>query len=74
MARDWLKGVSNYYDVIVIGSGLAGLTGANYLAKNGHSVLLLEHHYQYGGMYSSVPVATTVTVALVKFNCVGSIE
>jgi len=50
MARDWLEGVSNYYDVIVIGSGLAGLTGANYLAKNGHSVLLLEHHYQYGGL------------------------
>ncbi len=50
MARDWLKGVSSYYDVIVIGSGLAGLTGANYLAKNGHSVLLLEHHYQYGGL------------------------
>ena len=50
MARDWLTGVSEYYDVIVIGSGLAGLTGANCLAKNGHSVLLLEHHYQYGGL------------------------
>ncbi len=50
MARDWLKGVSDYYDVIVVGSGLAGLTGANCLAKNGHSVLLLEHHYQYGGL------------------------
>jgi len=49
-ARDWLKGVSEYYDVVVIGSGLAGLTGANQLAKNGHSVLLLEHHYQYGGL------------------------
>ena len=50
MARDWLKGVSDYYDVIVIGSGLGGLTSANYLAKCGHSVLLLEHHYQYGGL------------------------
>ncbi len=50
MARDWLKDVSDYYDVIVIGSGLGGLTGANYLAKCGHSVLLLEHHYQYGGL------------------------
>ncbi len=50
MAKDWLEGVSDYYDVIVIGSGLAGLTGANYLAKNGHTVLLLEHHYQYGGL------------------------
>ena len=38
------------YDVIVIGSGLAGLTSANTLAKAGHRVLLLEHHYQLGGM------------------------
>ena len=50
MAKDWLKGVEDYYDVIVIGSGLGGLTGANYLAKNGHKVLLLEHHYQFGGL------------------------
>ncbi len=52
MNVDRLEGINNYYDVIVIGSGLAGLTGANYLAKQGHSVLLLEHHYQYGGLAS----------------------
>jgi len=50
MAKDFLKGTKDHYDVIVIGSGLAGLTGANVLAKQGHSVLLLEHHYQLGGM------------------------
>jgi len=50
MAKDWLEGVSDEYDVIVIGSGLGGLSGANYLAKNGHRVLLLEHHYQFGGL------------------------
>lgn len=50
MAKDWLEGVSDEYDAIVIGSGLGGLSGANYLAKNGHKVLLLEHHYQYGGL------------------------
>lgn len=52
MAIDRLKGINDYYDVIVIGSGLGGLTGANYLAKQGHSVLLLEHHYQFGGLAS----------------------
>ena len=38
------------YDVIVIGSGLGGLTSANRLAAAGHSVLLLEHHIQLGGL------------------------
>jgi phytoene dehydrogenase-like protein len=50
MAHDWLKGVGDSYDVVVIGSGLAGLTGANCLAKCGRTVLLLEHHYQFGGL------------------------
>ena len=48
--RDHLKGNKDYYDVVVVGSGLGGLTGANCLAKQGHSVLLLEHHYQFGGL------------------------
>ncbi|MBC76946.1 MAG: phytoene dehydrogenase [Halobacteriovoraceae bacterium] len=37
------------YDVVVIGSGLAGMTAANKLAKNGRSVLLLEAHNKLGG-------------------------
>ncbi|MCA9037973.1 MAG: NAD(P)/FAD-dependent oxidoreductase [Planctomycetaceae bacterium] len=50
MPRDFLKNARDSYDVIVIGSGLAGLTSANILARQGYSVLLLEHHYQLGGM------------------------
>ncbi|MCC6572402.1 MAG: NAD(P)/FAD-dependent oxidoreductase [Planctomycetes bacterium] len=38
------------YDVVVIGSGLAGMTGANVLAKQGRKVLLVEQHYNFGGM------------------------
>lgn len=50
MAKDWLKGAKSAYDTIVVGSGLAGLTAANKLAKLGHQVLILEHHYNLGGL------------------------
>jgi len=42
--------IHDRYDAIVIGSGLGGLTCANRLACAGHSVLLLEHHIQLGGL------------------------
>ncbi len=38
------------YDIIVIGSGLAGLTAANILGRSGHRVLLLEQHFKLGGL------------------------
>ncbi len=42
--------VDAQYDVIVIGTGLGGLTAANRLAYCGHKVLLLEHHHRLGGL------------------------
>jgi phytoene dehydrogenase-like protein len=42
--------LDSYYDAIIIGSGLGGLTTANRLAYCGHKVLLLEHHHQLGGL------------------------
>ena len=48
--RNWLKDIQSAYDTVVIGSGLAGMTSANVLAKLGHKVLLAEHHYNLGGM------------------------
>src|SRR5262249_39795040 len=47
---DPLDGVRERYDLVVIGSGLAGLTAANVLAKAGRPVLVVEQHYNYGGM------------------------
>ena len=41
--------ITESYDVIVIGSGLAGMTAANKLAKHGRKVLLLEAHNKLGG-------------------------
>jgi phytoene dehydrogenase-like protein len=50
MPKDFLSGTRDAYDVIVIGSGLGGLTAANVLGRAGHSVLLLEQHYKLGGL------------------------
>src|SRR3954452_17352821 len=50
MPKDFLAGAKPYYDVVVIGSGLAGMTAANILAGAGHRVLLVEQHYKLGGM------------------------
>ena len=45
-----IEGAADCYDSIVIGSGLGGMTTANRLARSGHKVLLLEHHYKLGGL------------------------
>jgi phytoene dehydrogenase-like protein len=45
-----IEATRDFYDVIVIGAGLAGMTAANTLARSGHSVLLLEQHSKPGGL------------------------
>jgi phytoene dehydrogenase-like protein len=47
---DALDKAKDHYDVVVVGSGLAGLTAANILGRAGHSVCVLEQHYNFGGM------------------------
>jgi len=41
-----------YYDVMVVGAGIGGLTTAALLAKRGKSVLVVEQHYLPGGCAS----------------------
>ena len=41
--------ITKDYDVVIVGSGLGGMTAANILGRNGHSVLLLESHNKLGG-------------------------
>src|SRR5690242_12213701 len=50
MPKDFLAGAKPEYDVVVIGSGLAGMTAANILGRAGRRVLLVEQHYKLGGM------------------------
>jgi phytoene dehydrogenase-like protein len=50
MPKDFLAGAKDEYDVVVVGSGLAGMTAANILGRAGRRVLLVEQHYKLGGM------------------------
>lgn len=57
---DWKVGVDprkpreeNEYDVIIVGSGIGGLTCGALLSKRGYKVMVLEQHYQVGGYCSS---------------------
>lgn len=41
------------HKIVVVGAGMAGLTSAAYLAKEGHSVLLIEQAKKIGGLVNS---------------------
>ena len=43
------KKINEKWDVIIIGSGIGGLTAAALLSKIGYKVLVLEQHYIAGG-------------------------
>ncbi len=47
------KSICDYYDAVVIGTGIGGLSCASYLAKGGLKVLAVEKHYVPGGYCSS---------------------
>jgi len=50
VSRKKISEISDCYDLIVAGGGLGGLTAANVMAKNGFKVLLVEQHFQLGGL------------------------
>jgi len=45
--------LNDYYDVVIIGGGLAGLSAGAYIAKDGHSLLICEQADQTGGYFRS---------------------
>ena len=41
------------YDAIIVGGGIAGLTSAAFLSKNGYKIMLCEKEDHVGGLVSS---------------------
>lgn len=44
-----MKKLTNVFDAIIIGAGHNGLVAANYLAKAGKKVVVLEQRHVVGG-------------------------
>ena len=70
MPRDFLKDARDEYDVVVIGSGLAGLTAANVLARAGRSGAACSSSTTNSAAWppgSNVPAATSSTSRCTAF-------
>ena len=44
------------YDTIIVGGGVAGLSAAVYLAREGKKILLIEKNTEFGGLVSSIKI------------------
>jgi len=64
--------LKSHYDVIVIGSGMGGMSAAIALQKHGKSVLLLEQHYVPGGLTHTFKRKNFVWD--VGVHCLGSFD
>ena len=63
---------STQWDVIVIGSGMGGMTAAAALSKGGHKVLLLEQYETLGGLSHSFSIEGFSWDAGIHYlNCVA---
>ena len=48
--------INKHYNVIIVGAGIAGLTSAAYLSKNGCSVLIIEKEHKNGGLLGAFTI------------------
>ena len=71
-----LEATGNNFDVIVIGSGIGGLTSAALLSRAGKKVLVFEQHDQCGGCCHSFTekgfefdTGPSCALLFAKYNC-----